>query len=583
VKTKQSGFSLTEALITVAVMGVLATLGLLALSNLFSSTSAKKLTYDVGTLNRSVAAYLASGGDLSQAGNADEVLAALKQSFSNASRIPGFSGAKIDERLSFEYQDASEAGGTGWRAYWNAAENRFVIAQSGSSPGIKAFGHEGSASSDAAKTYDPKTPLLYAESSSWIWDYKDVAASVAPGPSTLPLTEIADSAPTPPTPPAGGPSGSSATPLSAPQFSITSGSYPIGTFNLPLILANPNPAGSSDVYYSIDFGNWKPYTGAIQVPPGAVVAAQAIAVSNLYTNSTRVDQNYQALTADLLPPVISPSRPDFGIFTDRSISVTIIDLNPTSISKLQYRIGGDPWLDYTGPFSLVRDGYPSGVLVQARAVPTDPNYVASTATLRTLGIETASITGTSAGTFSNPIGDKQMETNLVNGVTSDYFEWGKDTAENSNTKLSKSWLDYNGLNFANINTARRFQIGVLDYFNGSILANTGATEVSFAVDLNLALNGVAVKSSFDFDLELVNVANNGKDEWADADFVRLADPVASQVVSFNGIQFQLQLEFGETSASGISYFNEFHVLENEQASTRIYGTLVEVGALSFNN
>jgi prepilin-type N-terminal cleavage/methylation domain-containing protein len=126
-KTKQRGFSLAEALTTVAVMGVLATLGSLALSNLFSSTSAKKLSSDVDTLNRSVAAYLASGGDLSEAKTADDVLAALKQSFSNASRIPGFSGAKVDERLSFEYQDASEAGGKGWRAYWNAAESRFVL------------------------------------------------------------------------------------------------------------------------------------------------------------------------------------------------------------------------------------------------------------------------------------------------------------------------------------------------------------------------------------------------------------------------------------------------------------------------
>lgn len=582
-KSRERAFSLAEALITVAVIGVIATIASIGFSGLFSSTTSRKLSSDIDTLNRSVAAYLASGGDLSEAETADDVLKALKQSFSNASRIPGFSGAKIDERLTFDYQDESEAQGNSWRAYWSQEESRFVLSQSGKGGGIKAFGYDATTAIDAGGTHDPKTPLLYAENSTWIWDYKDAAPSVAPGPSSLPLTEVADTTPTaPPLPPGGGPSGSSTTPLSAPTFSIPAGNFPVTSFNLPLNLSNPNPAGSSDVYYSIDFGNWKPYTGTIQVPPGAVVAAQSIAVSSLYSNSTRVDQTYLALPANLLPPVISPSRSDFGIFTDRSISVSISDLNPNSISKIQYRIGGDPWLDYTGPFSLDRDGYPSGVLVQARAVPTDPNYIASTATLKTLGVETASISGTSVGTFSNPIGDKLMETNLVNGLTSDYFEWGKDTADNTNTKLSKSWLDYDGLSFANINTGQRFQIGMLDYFNGAILGNTGANAVSFAVDLSLALNGVAVKSSFDFDLELINVENKGANEWDDADFVRIANPVASQFVTFNGIQFQLLLEFGETSPSGISYFNEFHVIEDAQASTRIYGTLVEVGTVSFN-
>jgi len=70
--------------------------------------------------------------------------------------------------------------------------------------------------------------------------------------------------------------------------------------------------------------------------------------------------------------------------------------------------------------------------------------------------------------------------------------------------------------------------------------------------------------------------------WADADFVRLADPVASQRLTFNGVEFEFQLEFGETTSSGISYFDEFHVLESKSATTKLYGTLIEVGSISFN-
>lgn len=569
-------FSLAETLITVSVVGLLAAIAAATYSNLVGSAQERKLRSDIDSLNRSVVAHIATGADLSGVRTAEEVLAILKQSFSNASRLPGFSGGKIDERLSFSVQSEAEAEETGWRAYWSPSDQRFILSETGPA-GIKGFTLDPAAVPKDPASTTPKTPLLYAEEGSWIWDYKDASPSLRPGPSVVPVGEVADTAPVPPSGP-GGPS-SSATPLAAPSFSIASGSYPVSSFDLPLALANPNPAGSSDLFYSVDFGPWQAYAGSLAVKPGAVVAAQAIARSDLYTNSARVDQTYLALPADLLPPVISPSRPDFGIFTDRDISVSISDLNSLSISRLQYRVGGDPWQDYTGPFTLSRAGYPSGALVQARAVPVDPNYVASTTTLRTLGAETAAITGSSVGTFSNPVGERNMETNLVDGRSSDYFEWGKVASE---SHFSKSWLDYDGLGFANITPGERFQIGMLDFHNGTIVSNTGATEVSFAIDLTLALNGVSALSSFDFDLELVNVENKGDDKWEDADFVRLANPVASQIVAFNGIEFRLQLEFGETSPGGISYFDEFHVVENERASTRIYGTLVEVGAISFN-
>jgi len=551
-----------------------------AYSNVICSASDRKLISDVDSLNRSVIAHIATGADLSTLETAEEVLTTLKQSFSDAARLPGFSGSKIDERLSFSIQSDSEAKRKGKRAFWSPADQRFVLSDTGPA-GIKGFTLDDNAVPKELTTTDPKTPLLYAKDGSWIWDYKDASPSLNPGPSVIPLDEVPDTIPVPPSR-SGTSSPSSVTPLIVPSFSIASGSFPINTFDLPLTLTNPNPSGSSDLYYSLDYGNWQEYSGPLTVKPGTIVAAQAIARSQLYSNSARVDQTYLALSEDLLSPVISPSRPDFGIFTGRAISVSLTNLNPGSISKLQYRVGGDPWQDYSGPFTLAREGYPSGALVQARAVPIDPNYVASAATLRTLGVESASIAGTSVGTFSNPIGENRMETNLTKGRSSDYFEWGSDSAGNSNSQYKKSWLNYDGAAFTNITPGERFQIGTLDYFNGTIQTGTGATGVSFAVDLSLALNGATTRSAFIFDLDLVNVQNKGGDEWGSADYVRLANPTASQIVTFNGIQFQLQLEFGETSASGISYFNEFHVLESDRASTRIYGNLIEVGSIHFN-
>jgi len=43
-----------------------------------------------------------------------------------------------------------------------------------------------------------------------------------------------------------------------------------------------------------------------------VVAAQAIATNILYSDSSRVDQNYDFIPGSLIPPVISPDRPALG-------------------------------------------------------------------------------------------------------------------------------------------------------------------------------------------------------------------------------------------------------------------------------
>lgn len=590
----QRGFSLVEVVITVGVVGILAALGIASFSNLVGSTKREKLALDIATLNRSITAYIGAGGDLSKAESPEDVLNALKKEMKSASRVPTLSGSKVDERLTFALQTANEASGKTWRAYWDAGQQKFVLQQGGDTPGIKGLVLDPSAAKAIEEDENTKSSMLYAEKGGWIWDYQEVPPSTPPGPSSFVPAEVPNT-PTPPAPTGSGGGAPSSTALATPQFSLASGAFPIGQFNLPVTITNPNPAGSSTLYYSVDFGNWKSYNGPLSVPPGAVVTAQAIAASDLYSNSGLASENYRVIPADLLPPIISPNRPLMGLFTDRVLSVTLTDQNSSSISRLQYRIGGDPWQDYAGPFSVSRDDFPTGALVQARSIPIDPYYLSSTTTLRTLGIETASITGNANGSFSNPAGESNMVTNLnSSGSSSDYFSWGRDFWTSSELAsfggaskapiLSKSWLDYNAGTFTNVGAGDRFEIGTLSYFNGTIVGGTGANQISFAADLQFNLSGVNASTTFQFDFELINVTNqnNPADPWADADFVRLSDSIASQRLTFNGVEFEFQLEFGETTADGISYFDEFHVLENRSATTKLYGTLIEVGSISFN-
>ena len=116
---RQHGFTLIEALTVVAVVVVVAALGTVSISKVVNSAQEQKLSSDVETLNRSVAAYLGAGGDLSKAKSPAEVLTALKRSLVNSSRSPTLSGSKVDERLSFVMQNAAESGSSRSRVYWD--------------------------------------------------------------------------------------------------------------------------------------------------------------------------------------------------------------------------------------------------------------------------------------------------------------------------------------------------------------------------------------------------------------------------------------------------------------------------------
>ena len=597
-KRNSLAFSMLEVLLVVAVLGSVAALAISSMSGVVESSREQKLNSDVDSINRSISAYLASGGDLSSAKTADDVLSALKQSVASGNRIPGWSGSKLDVTITTESQTASEAQAGELRAYWDESKQRFYTSSSGSTPGVKRFVRDSSLDGKDYGETKANFAFTYSAEDSWIWDYQDVANPVGTlAPSTIAVASVPSNTLPPPTAVPVPPPPPVVTNLDAPAFSLPGGNYPISQFSNPVTLSNPNPAGSSTLYYSIDYGEWQPYQGPITVSPGSTLSAQAVTSSASYNDSSRVNETYSAENVTLLSPIISPDRSDFGLFSGRTINVDITNPNDPTISTLEYRLGGDPWQSYTTTFSVERSDYPDGVLVQARVVSANPYYLDSSSTLRTLSIEQPEINGDLTGNFSDPAGQIKMETNLAGGFQNNYFEWGRDyfdqadidyffggdaalaAADAAANPLSKSWLDFDSINFNAVTTGERFQIGNLSYYNGSIVADTGAESVNLGLDLNFDISGVTAATTLDFNLELINVPNyeDPNDPWRDADYVKLANPIASETLIFNDIEFQFQIEFGETTADGISYFDEFHVLEAKDASTKVYGTLIEIG------
>ncbi|MCP3975779.1 MAG: hypothetical protein GY720_14940, partial [bacterium] len=154
-------------------------------------------------------------------------------------------------------------------------------------------------------------------------------------------------------------------------------------------------------------------------------------------------------------------------------------------------------------------------------------------------------------------------------VGGSYFQWG----DPGNWGTGANWLNFNGSAFEDVASNERFHIGQLSYYNGTISMSSLATAVDFTVKLDFG----GTPAEFDYAFDLLTTPNNGT-AWQNADYVWFNDTVSAQNVSLYGIDYSLNVEFGETSQYGFSSIDQFHVQEAQSASANLYATLVEVGS-----
>ncbi|MCB1236306.1 MAG: choice-of-anchor K domain-containing protein [Verrucomicrobiae bacterium] len=350
-------------------------------------------------------------------------------------------------------------------------------------------------------------------------------------------------------------------------------------------LADTNTPGLSQIKYQIDYGAWIDYTVPIAVTPGQIVSAQAISIDAGWLDSAKATQIYLSDSAQLAPPVILTSASNFGFFFNRTINVTLQNPNDPSYSELQFRIDGGAWTPYNGSFTLDRATYGGGVTIEAMAIasagPYESYYQDSSTTAKLLGGVNVELTGTATGMFHDPTGLATMVTNLTGAAIaeSSYFEWGDDTPIPGDPRpAKKSNLEFNGTGFSDLEEGTPFLIGDMDYFNGSIWADSGADTVNLGVDLNLNIGGLMLTPRFDFGLNLINTVNleTPGDPWPDADYVVIDNPTSSTQLFINDSIYEFSISFGETTPQGFALFDQFHVLEWKSANVKIYGSFTEV-------
>ncbi len=576
IKLKRSrGFSFVELLGILGVIGVIAASGYTIYSNVYSSAQTNKLQSEVKMLNSAVGAYLGFGGNLDSLEAPEDVIAQLRSVAQSdvANRIPGLSSSMVDRRISAVKQTDEQAATSQPRVLWNQEKKMFEVASKGAA-GLTSFFLSDVELTPAEDSRE--FAYLYSSQSTWVWDHgADSNAAAQEGPSaivtydplTIPNTDYPSSDSTPDT------NDPDIIALAAPVFSLGGGSFSIREYPLALNVINPNPVGSSDIFYQVDHGPWLRMEAdtAMEVTPGSSYLAQAIARSDRFADSSSSSETYDATPVQLNAPAISTSAEGFGVFNNRIVLASFENTNGDDPAKMQYSLNDGPWLEYNQIFIMDKLDFSDGVMIKSRAIADEESteygefYLASDINSKWVSPDSINVDD-SDGAFHDPDGPNNMETNLAEGEYSNYFEWGAVQNKHGeiDPEMSKSWMDFAGAELEDIIIGERFKLGDIDYHDGVFKSGTHANKVMFLVGLALESEGTIYNTEFDY---LFNIAHttNGQSSFGNA---RLVMPNGASSYYVDGITFDLYLEFGEADA-------EYDVQPEDTVSTGLYATLFE--------
>ncbi|MEM9479157.1 MAG: choice-of-anchor K domain-containing protein [Verrucomicrobiota bacterium] len=276
------------------------------------------------------------------------------------------------------------------------------------------------------------------------------------------------------------------------------------------------------------------------------------------------------LPKPLLPPNFSKPGGDY-YYHDFLLDLSLDNPNDPLYSSVIYRVNGGTWMDYTsGDLLLIAPNEQ----IEAMTVSNDLAAYLDSAVVSEQYLSTFTITGNTTGTFENATGGPDLDV----GGEDNLFEWG--TPYVYGGFEDPSWVLFNGTSFYDVDPNERFEIGTITYYNGTIYSGTGADSVDLNVEL--AFGGDDETRDFEFTLDLINVANDedahsgGPLAWASADYVYLDDVHSTVTQNLGGVEYELILEFGETTSDGFSTIDSFYVLEEGIATGTLYGTLVQV-------
>ncbi|MDF1813650.1 MAG: VWA domain-containing protein, partial [Verrucomicrobiales bacterium] len=401
-KKTTNAFSMVEVMIVLAVISILALISVATITKVKPAAEISKLRSDVQSLNTAVKIYKHSGGDLNATNSPAEVIAKLKtvRQKSTSQSFVGYTGSMLDTRLSITMVNSNFKGP---RAVYDKDKERFFV----TTDPVEGFRFDlldlNSPEVNALEETRAQSALEYANTSSWVWDYEDVAPPERLDPTLITRMDV-------PTPDPGSP-GAVSMPtgpeepelhkLLPPTFSRPSDYYPLAEFPLSITIGNPNDTGLSKIVYGIiNAPNWEwlDYTGPVSVAPGDKVLAFVESLKpREFHHSDPADEHYNWNTT-LAAPQITAAPDQYDARTG-STSVTIyhdnnpdyfefngqqLSLPPNAFSveyKLVPLVPGQgmetAWNTYQNPFDVGGPQFPRGFQVVAKVVSHSPHFTDS--------------------------------------------------------------------------------------------------------------------------------------------------------------------------------------------------------------
>lgn len=509
------GFSLVELVLTISLLGIIASVFVVQVGSQTTSVGEIKLETDVRQLNQMVTLYKADGGDLRNASGIADVLSKLKNRRSDTA-VKSHTGVASGQLLDPRMEAVMGSGQTGRpRAVWNAGRQRFQVAY-GAETGAFAFALNSALSTSAGNVETRADTVVRFNSTSgpaWIWGntatekpitYRDPTQVGGTGETSMFNPNQSKTGgsggsgggsggtgggsgggggPPPDPPPVKLP-----TPLAIPA----GGTYAFSGFPSSITLsANGAPVADSILQYRVNSGAWQTHSGgAISISPQDMVEARnvpAAGVTAFSDSTTAVNEYYRMVSG----------------FTG--------SLSPA-------------WNNAQGGDGLV-----------------------------------ASITSPAAGETVLTHGSTTID--LGNG---EVFETGQANV-----------LTFKALTFGSIQPNSWFNAGTISLLNGEIFNNTDAR--SAKLNLNFNLSAPAGQSgTAEVQLDFVNTSNSA-DRLASADIVRLANPSTNFTMTIEGVTYRLDVRWQSTDPSaGVVQGGgaEFLVFEGGTASGRLQARFV---------
>ncbi len=514
---KLPGFSLVELVLTITLLGILASVFVMKTGSQSTGVIEIKLEADVRQLNQMASLYKADGGSLSNLTTVGDVLSRLKN-YRSESALASHTGAASGRLLDARIEPVMGSGQAGRkRAVWNPSKQRFEVVATG---GAGAFSFEiNPARSTAAGQVDKRgEPALKYDGASkpgWIWGspaketpstYRDpsdmggAGRTVMFNPNEMKPGEPPDDGGTGGPPPGDGGGGGEDDPeppppavkLPTPNASPSGGTHSFSGFPSAVTLSpNGAPAGDSILQYRLNGGAWQTDSGgAISISPGDVLEAQNI--------------------------------PAPGVTTYTTGDVAINEY---------YR------------------------LVAGFSGAVDPGFVNAQGG----GGLVSSVESPAAGVTVFTHGNTQ--TDLGNG---EIFETGEPNV-----------LTFKAGNFNSIQPNTWFTAGSITMLNGEIYNNSDANAVTLKLDFNLS-DPPSQSGTAEIRLDLVNTPNSA-DRMTSADIVRLANPVTDFTMTIDGVTYRLEVRWQSTDPSaGVVQGSEFLIFEGATASGRLQARFVSL-------